>query len=145
MDGNLVAAAAAITRRDTCNLTRAGVDWLMLDGVDGRSTYRRRFKQVALGLVRELELSEADLSDSLKLRIRTAALAVVDQEVLQAQFANGELASGRKLIALGTAQGRVTRALWALGLHPRAHDDLGRRSRKPKKPTGKLAKYLERA
>jgi hypothetical protein len=100
--------------------TKAGNDWLALDGVDNRSGFARRFKDVAEGLVRDLELTEADLSDSLKLQIRTAAQHVANIERLQAAIAAGRPAD---TLALVRMQNALARALWSLGLGKRK--DLG--------------------
>jgi hypothetical protein len=111
--------------------TRAGNDWLTLDGVDKRSSYHRRFVDVALGLVRDLALADADLTAALKLKIRSAALTVCNIELLQAKLARNEQID---LLALTRMQNTLDRKLWGVGIGPRRRQDLG--------PEDALAQHL---
>jgi hypothetical protein len=122
MDGIMIAERPTHTRTPSKKLkTRAGNDWLTLDGVDKRSSYHRRFVDVALGLVRDLGLADSDLTNSLKLKIRSAALTVCNIEVLQAKLARGEQAD---LLALTRMQNSLDRKLWGLGIGQRRRQSL---------------------
>ena len=123
MDGTMIAERPIHTRTPGKKLrTRAGNDWLTLDGVDKRSSYHRRFVDVALGLVRDLALADADLTAALKLKIRSAALTVCNIELLQAKLARNEQVD---LLALTRMQNTLDRKLWGLGIGPRRRPDLG--------------------
>jgi hypothetical protein len=132
MDGTMIAERPIHTRTPGKKLrTRAGNDWLTLDGVDKRSSYHRRFVDVALGLVRDLALADADLTAALKLKIRSAALTVCNIELLQAKLARNEQID---LLALTRMQNTLDRKLWGVGIGPRRRQDLG--------PEDALAQHL---
>ena len=112
MEPEMHAEAVPIERPQKLK-TKAGNDWLVLDGIDNRTSFARRFKDVAEGLFRDLGIAADGLTDSLKLQIRNAAQLVVQIEQSQAQAASGKPVD---TLALVRMQNSLARALWSLGL-----------------------------
>jgi hypothetical protein len=121
MDGTRPIERPAKPRPSTLN-TKACNDWLALDGVDNRTGFARRFRDLAVRLVRDLGLDDLDaVGDSIKLQIRSAALLAVQVEQLQAQTARGDDVDLSLLVKM---QNSLARSLWALGLGKRKRQDL---------------------
>jgi hypothetical protein len=96
-------------------------NWLALEGVDNRTVFARRFRDLVEGMSRDLGIAEIDLGDSLKLQIRNAALLGVQFEQAQARALRGEPV---EMLAIIRMQNSLARALWALGLGKRRRKTL---------------------
>jgi hypothetical protein len=119
------AAMSAVLRRIPAkHKTRAGNNWLKIDGVDSRTAFARRFRDVAVGLLRDLGITEAQLSDTQKIQVRNAALLTAEIEQMHAKILKGD-GSPFEIEMLIRQQGLLNRLHWGLGLAPRKRQDIG--------------------
>ena len=91
-----------------------------LPGVDGRSAWSRRFKDLVTAIINDASGPD-DLSEQEKVIIRRAAALSVELEVMEAGFATAG-ATPEQLASYATISGTVRRSLEAVGLRKRGPD-----------------------
>jgi hypothetical protein len=104
---------------------------------NGRSAGARRFRDLLVGMLRDLGLTESQLADSLKMQLRSAALTAVQIEGLQARAMKGEAIDVWSLVR---QQNLLNRMLWQIGLGRRRRTTLT-----PEAPLDYAARQKEQA
>lgn len=100
----------------------------LVDGVDGRSSSSRRFRDLCRALADDLG-GEAGLTEAERLTVRNAAAVTVASEAMQGRILRGEPVDPDELTRLANASARLLGAL--------------RTKRTARKPAGpSLAEYL---
>jgi hypothetical protein len=88
----------------------------------GTSSSARRYRDLVVGLLKDMGVAEGELTESLKLQIRNTALLAVQIELTQAEAMSGKPVD---LLALVRQQNSLARQLWQLGLGRRRRQGLG--------------------
>ena len=115
---NNSAAADRSKRRQRSRVTNGSA---LLTGVDGRSAWVRRCKDIIEAHLSDLG-GEDNTSAAERLLIRRAAVLTTELERLEARFASAGEASERDLDLYIRAAGNLRRLLDALGLQRRPRD-----------------------
>jgi hypothetical protein len=89
---------------------------------NGRTSAARRYRDLVVGWLGELGVTEDKLSDGAKLQLRTCAMLAVQLEQDQARALKGEEIDPLQIVRQANL---INRLLWTLGLVPRKRADLG--------------------
>jgi hypothetical protein len=89
---------------------------------NGRTSAARRYRDLIVGWLNEIGVTEAKLSDGAKLQLRTCAMLAVQLEQDQARALNGAEIDPLQIVRQANL---LNRMLWALNLTPRKRQDLG--------------------